>query len=360
VQVIAGRLSPQRSKNAPAHTDGTDRCAATRAQGLECEFIGSRLRLEELQEDWRELWSSLPDATPFQSPEWLVPWWNHYGEGDLFCFAFWDRVKLVGFAPLHIFKSPTDSVRMLFLLGTGNSDYLDVLFDPAWRSQCWNALISEIENRSEQWDACSMQRLRPGSPLLDDIADDPRFELQVNPQVPCVAIDLHNPCHGEVLLRRSQSYARKLQRVHSYMFEEVTAETLQEFSEALERLHQQRWREERCRGALSSPVDRNFHREVARRFLNAGMLMFYGIRMAGKLIAVIYGFRVCNRVYSYLSGFDTEYARNSVGAISIGAAVERAMKCGCEVFDFLQGQEPYKYTWGAQDVPCFARTILKA
>ena len=42
--------------------------------------------------------------------------------------------------------------------------------------------------------------------------------------------------------------------------------------------------------------------------------------MGGKFIAAIYGYRVRDRIYSYLSGFDPEYARQSVGAISIGYA----------------------------------------
>jgi len=68
---------------------------------------------------------------------------------------------------------------------------------------------------------------------------------------------------------------------------------------------------------------------------------------------------VSGRIYSYLSGFDPEYAQKSVGSIIIGHAVQRAIDNGQEAFDFLQGHEPYKYTWGARDVPCFARTILK-
>lgn len=360
MQVAAGGVRRQEFTGIAAHAGRTNGSAATRAQSLECEFIGSVLRLEELEEDWRELWSSLADATPFQSPDWLLPWWKHFGEGSLFSFAFWDGGRLVGLAPLYIFRSPTEPTRKLFLLGTGNSDYMDVVFDPIWRTQCWNALIGEIQNRSECWDICSLQRLRPGSPVLDDIARDCAFGVKLDHQVPCVAIDLHNIGHGAVMLRRSQNYARKLQRFHPYTFEEARAETLDEFSDALERLHQQRWREEHCRGALSAPRDRSFHREVARRFLNARMLMFYGLRMAGELVAVIYGYRVCNRVYSYLSGFDTRYAQKSVGAISIGYAVERAMQSGFDAFDFLQGQEPYKYTWGARDLPCFAGTIVKA
>ena len=89
------------------------------------------------------------------------------------------------------------------------------------------------------------------------------------------------------------------------------------------------------------------------------MLMFYGIRMAGRLIAMIYGYRVRDRVYSYLSGFSLEYARKSVGAITVGYAVQRAIDSGCQTFDFLQGRENYKYTWGGRDQACCVRRIVK-
>lgn len=329
-------------------------------KGLRCEFISDPRRLAEIEHDWRELWLSLSDATPFQSPDWLLPWWQHYGEGRLFSFAFWRRGKLAGLAPLYIYTAVTEPRRKLFLLGTGNSDYLDVIVDPADRVPCWEALSSEIEARSDCWDVCSFQRLRPGSPVLNAIADHRGLREEIKAQVPCVAMDLHDLRHGEVLLRRSKTYARKLQKVHSFSFEEATADTLWEFSEALERLHQRRWQEEGDEGALRNARDRTFHREVARRFLQARMLMLYGIRMGADLIAVIYGYRVCGRIYSYLSGFDPEYARKSVGAISIGYAVERAMQNGCHAFDFLQGQEAYKYTWGGRDLPCYARRIVKA
>ena len=354
--VVAGGLNLLAGTAAPERTNGS---AATRAPSIDCELVSCSLRLEELEEDWRELWSWLPDATPFQSPDWLLPWWKHYGEGQLFSFAFWDGTRLVGLAPLHIFRSAVDPTRRLLLLGTGNSDYLDVLFHPAWRGTCCNALMAEIGKRSDCWDVCSFQRLRRGSPLLDDIVEHHAGRVEQGEQVPCVAINLHDLGHGSVMLRRSQSYARKLQGVHPYSFEEASAATLDDFSDALERLHQQRWREQGCRGALSTARDRSFHRLVARRFLNAGMLMFYGIRMARRLIAVIYGFRVRDAVYSYLSGFDLEYARKSVGAITIGHAVQRAIESGHQVFDFLQGREKYKYTWGAQDRACFVRRILK-
>ena len=39
--------------------------------------------LERLRPDWEALWQTVPDATPFQSPAWLIPWWRHVGQGAL-------------------------------------------------------------------------------------------------------------------------------------------------------------------------------------------------------------------------------------------------------------------------------------
>jgi CelD/BcsL family acetyltransferase involved in cellulose biosynthesis len=33
--------------------------------------------------------------------------------------------------------------------------------------------------------------------------------------------------------------------------------------------------------------------------------------------------------------------------VLINAAIEHAIREGCEEFDFLRGVEPYKYAWGA-------------
>jgi CelD/BcsL family acetyltransferase involved in cellulose biosynthesis len=61
---------------------------------LNVEFIDDSFRLNELADKWRGLWSALPDATPFQSSDWLLSWWDPYWEGPLFSFAFWSKGEL--------------------------------------------------------------------------------------------------------------------------------------------------------------------------------------------------------------------------------------------------------------------------
>src|ERR1051326_4402630 len=78
------------------------------AVGLEVSpaFLIEECRLDTelpaLESEWYMLWAECPHATPFQSPEWLIPWWNHLGQGELWILAVRRDNRLVGLAPLLI------------------------------------------------------------------------------------------------------------------------------------------------------------------------------------------------------------------------------------------------------------------
>jgi CelD/BcsL family acetyltransferase involved in cellulose biosynthesis len=325
---------------------------------VETEFIADAHRLQQLEPAWRALWSTLEDATPFQSPDWILPWWQHYGEGDLFTFAFWRDHQLAGLAPLYIYNHGSDSIRRVFLVGTGNTDYLDLIIHPQLGAPCWNALIAEVSQRPALWDECNFQRIRAASPLMQNLGFDSGLVEESTEQEPCVAIDLRDGNPAESMLRTSSVYAHKLDRKGSFSIEEATPDSLDELLSAFEQLHERRWHAKGFCGVLAEGRDRSFHHEVACRFLRTGTLMLYALRLDGKIVSVIYGFHHRNRTYSYLSGFDPDYRRQSVGTIMIGHAVQQSLEQH-RSFDFLKGQEPYKYRWGAHDEPVFGRTIRK-
>lgn len=148
---------------------------------LQVEFIDSAARLWQLENSWRNLWAALQNSTPFQSPEWLLPCWENYGEGDLCSFAFYSAGELVGLALLYIYKDGAGQpaadaqsrLHRLFLLGTGNTDYLDVLVLPEFHDSFVKALALAIRQLSPRWDICEFLQLRPCFPLLQtfDVPD---------------------------------------------------------------------------------------------------------------------------------------------------------------------------------------------
>jgi CelD/BcsL family acetyltransferase involved in cellulose biosynthesis len=66
--------------------------------GVKAGCIDSMRELTQFEPEWQGLWAALPR----RSPDWLLPWWDHYGEGQLASFVFRHDGELVGFAPLYI------------------------------------------------------------------------------------------------------------------------------------------------------------------------------------------------------------------------------------------------------------------
>jgi CelD/BcsL family acetyltransferase involved in cellulose biosynthesis len=102
-----------------------------------------------------------------------------------------------------------------------------------------------------------------------------------------------------------------------------------------------------------------FHRKVARQLLNEGGLRLYLLTLEGREAAAFYGFRHKRRTMYYLGGFLPEFKQLNVGTIIVGYAIEQAAREGAPEFDFLRGDESYKYDWGAINRLTYRRTIYR-
>jgi CelD/BcsL family acetyltransferase involved in cellulose biosynthesis len=88
-----------------------------------------------LEEEWEDLYRSSTCATPFQSWEWLYSWWESYGaDYELRLILVRDGHLLVGLIPLML-KRWWGSRGWLFFIGTGLTDYLDILVREGWEAQ---------------------------------------------------------------------------------------------------------------------------------------------------------------------------------------------------------------------------------
>src|SRR2546423_5613111 len=74
--------------------------------------------LEGLCEEWHQLLGRCRWATPFQSPEWLLPWWCALGGGELCVITLRRGGRLVGVAPFFVYWA-AGGRRRLGLIRTG-------------------------------------------------------------------------------------------------------------------------------------------------------------------------------------------------------------------------------------------------
>jgi CelD/BcsL family acetyltransferase involved in cellulose biosynthesis/glycosyltransferase involved in cell wall biosynthesis len=301
---------------------------------LRTEMVQSFQGLQMIEDDYRRLFEACGEATPFSSPDWLLPWWQHLGSGEIRTISVRRGGKLVALAPL---MSDGGAVRFI---GTGDTDYMDVLAtDDAAAAALWEGVLTATEGST-----LSLEELREDSIALRTMPDELRSRLVDGCACPVIGLEtLQLPAK---LLKNIRGQLRRLPEAK---FSIATESTVEEFINSLLRLHSARWNAAGGQGVLSAESVRCFHREAVPRLLRAGILRMHGLRSQGQLCAVLYCLARGGRAYYYLGGFDPGLSSYGPGSILLHHAIDFARQGGDREFDMLRGAESYKYRWGAQN-----------
>jgi CelD/BcsL family acetyltransferase involved in cellulose biosynthesis len=75
------------------------------------------------------------------------------------------------------------------------------------------------------------------------------------------------------------------------------------------------------------------------------------VRLDGNPISSHFGFRQADRLLWYKPTFDVAWASYAPGKVHIALAAGHAIAEGRTVFDFMQGNEPYKQLWSDLTTP---------
>jgi len=319
---------------------------------LDTRVISNPADMALLAPDWWELWRRCPSATPFQSPAWLLPWWQAFAPGEPFVAIVRKAGQLVGLAPFYIETSARG--RRLLPIGISVSDYLDVLIDPAVAESAGCALVTCMAAEGHTCNIWEFPELQPDSMTLrlPCPADCEDIEGLASA---CPVLMFDRTAHAfrdSVPARRRRKLRLALNRAArrgAVLIDRCQPASGPAMLEHLFRLHRARWASRGEPGVLDDPRVRRFHRQALPLLLEADLLRLYAVRIAGETAAIYYGFLHRERALAYLIGFDPAFAFESPGTILVGHAIEEAIREGAREFHFLRGQETYKYEWGEQD-----------
>jgi CelD/BcsL family acetyltransferase involved in cellulose biosynthesis len=312
--------------------------------------------LKRLGPEWDRLWQRCPNATPFQRPEWLLPWVEVFQPPEIWALEVRRDRQLVGLAPLFI--NHWTSQPVISTLGAYTSDYLDWLIEPACAGQILQSILEYLEADALAAAGLELSNVPQRSHLLRPEFLS-RWGVEVTPDEACPVLRLPTTIEDLKSIAQNRQFRnfekarRRAERIGQVQVEVATRQTLDELLEGLMKLHQARWTKLRMPGLLASDRAQEFHYRAARALLDQGVLRLWGLRLSGVLIGAMYTLAERNVVYCYLQGFDPDYAEFSPGVQMIGAVVEDAVREGKQAVDFLRGREAYKYAWGAQDEPSF-------
>lgn len=307
--------------------------------------------LDALAPEWRALWAAATQATPFDAPEWLVPWWKHFGRGELRALAVRDDAgQLRGVAPLYI-RDLGDGHRDLAFLGTGNSDYVGLLAADRDADAAAEAVLSYAADIASEWDRCALGPLAPDSPLASAALPN-GWDRVVTHGEPCPVLDVSNGIELAIprrFLRQLRYAGRRLAREATLRFECADCDTAGACLDILAGLHERRWRTRGEAGVLADREALAFHRDAVSELTRSDVARLYVLSVNDEPVAALYGLVAGLRFHYYIGGFDPAFERHSVGSLVLLHAIERAVAEGATQVDFLRGAEAYKYRWGAVD-----------
>ena len=308
-------------------------------------------------EEWRALNDRARSGCMFLSPDWLLPWWDHFGEGreqQIVCVR--EGGKLIGLLPLFAETARFGGVRarrVAFLGEDTGCDFLDVLAEPGREREVLDHCLERLLGLP--WDVCDLDGLWRESFTAGQLAA--RFP----PRGKAISRDarLRYVCPHIPLAGTWDEYLKglgrreNLRRREKWLFRQPgvsisCARTPEQAGRAVEEflaLHRARWAAEGGSDGLTSERHEQFHREVALRLAHAGGLRMYTLQAARRPVASVYGVVHQGRFNYYQSGYDPNWASRSVGLLLLARTVQDAFAEGLQEFDFLRGNEGYKGEW---------------
>ena len=324
---------------------------------------------EALAEEWNTLVHHSDTDTIFLTHEWQRTWWRFFSSGrELTLLALREQGTLVGIAPLYRQKLEDGRTVIQLVGGTDICDYLNVIARPDYRDQVYQATFEFLATELTDWDEIDLHCIPATAPYQPLCAAALKQKLIVQRRVEDVCPVIPLPATWDdylAMLDKKQRHElrRKMRRaareadVRWYMTSDPNL--LSEDVEAFFDLHRKSSPDKE--DFMSEPVMRGFFHEMARFSLARGWLELSFLLVNGEKAATMFCFGYNDRTLVYNSGYAPQrFGRLSPGIVLLGYHIQDSIAKGRTAFDFLRGDEAYKYRFGGQDLEVLQITVRRS
>ncbi len=330
--------------------------------GMRIELINELNQVQELAEEWNDLLGCCSAShVPFLRNEYLVSWWKTLGGGEWrhgeLCVvtARHEDDQLFGVAPLFFTENREGEPALLFIGSIEISDYLDLIVRRQDLSVFVQALLEYLDrDLTLPWTVLDWYNIPENSPTLSalQIATGRQgWTYHQQRLQPCPYIPL--PGDWETYLsgiakKQRHEIRRKIRRAEEnqapvrWYFAEVDENLDDEIQAFLDLMSQDT---DKAR-FLSEPMRKQM-RETVQLMAREGWLQLAFLEVGGKKVAAYLNFDYNGHIWVYNSGLDFNYRELSPGWVLLGYLLQWANANQRAAFDFMRGDEDYKYRFGA-------------
>lgn len=302
--------------------------------------------------DWESVHGADPQSTVFTSWAWLRGRLSTLAEPWCVLVARSQADgAVVGLLPLRSELSADDpgDVLKLTMAGSPLADYTGFLCVPGFEDTVLAAFASYVGDLLE-WSRLEIRdALDPRLEVFLNHFPPSRFEVERHPPTPCPYLELDDSWEAYLgarprpkLRREIRHDLRAMDRRCDLRRTTVADDGERQISTLL-KLWQERW------GELPETQLAEYH-SVFRSCLRSGCLWLDVLWDAEVPISGLLAFldRKNSSFCFYITGFNKRYAALSPGTVIIAHSIREAIREGYRTFDFLRGDEPYKFSLGAR------------
>jgi CelD/BcsL family acetyltransferase involved in cellulose biosynthesis len=372
-----------------------------------------RTTLEHIERStWDALAARTPWSTPFSRWSFHRAWWDAYAPNahdetlvvvDATAAAPGGIETVVAIAPLmHRHEvEPTDAAthtalrrdgpgrmtpvaptaKAVFFGAAYHADYATILSDPADLPSVAAALAAALaapatrdDPHPDPWDVVDLRRLRCGDPAADAVVAAMRaraategWRVAVEREDVCPVVTLPDGGDFDDYLatlgkKERHEIRRKVRRAEAAgeVRLDPSPDPLADLDAFID-LHQKRWG---ARGLFppteGGAMSRRFFERLFELTAPEGILDLRFLTVGGRRIAAGVGFDDGQTMYYFNAGIEPEARELSPGVVMVERYMRTAIARGRRRLDFLRGDEPYKYEWGAIDEPIQRVLVTRA
>jgi CelD/BcsL family acetyltransferase involved in cellulose biosynthesis len=336
--------------------------SAGMTRGVVTAFVTTSSGFDALREEWDQLLDNSNQGSYFLRWKWTRLWWEHFappGSRLVLVVCRAGDGSLIGVAPLYwrqhtICKVPC--TRELLFIGTGielkTSEYLDII-TRAGDEQLVAEAIGRAIHGLKDWDRIWLYHVPEDSrallPLIK-VLDDRQAPAPCDRAMyidTSAGWDAFKRGLGRSMRRNVEYYPRRLFKRYRCQFRRVLEEhDLESATDALLKLHRERWQAKGEIASLSGPTVELFLREAMREGLQSGKLRLWTLAIEGTIEAVLVGFLDKGVLHYFQKGFNPSYLDDELGNSLVALCVRDCCEdSSIAAFDFMGGGAAYKSMW---------------
>ena len=314
---------------------------------------------DDLQEEWDRLLPFSHTNTVFVTPPWQKTWWNSFGQdSQLRLLSVRTGDTLIGIAPLR------ETAGVLRFIGdTDLCDYNDFLVRRGSEDAFYPALLDYLDAHASQVELPSVPEASPTLQHLPPQAEKFGYTVAVE-QEDVAPIALLTGAWDDFVAslgkKDRHELRRKMRRLDAAgSFTQHVCQDPDDIAEGMAdffRLHRGS-RPDKKR--FMNAERESFFTKVAIELGARGQVKLAFLELNGNRVATCIYFDYAGSYLLYNSGYDPSYANLSVGMLNKALAIRQAIEAGKRSFDFLRGDERYKYDLGGKDRRVFRLTLRR-